>query len=123
MYLAGEDTAIKLKIRADFDELEVCGYLFTHANGDDITRNEILCLHLNEGGVTEDQNIRWQHSLDRSHNTGGRKVLPCIEDGLNRQDEKKYDCQSQVRCLRVRFTEWLPVCRVRYTFLGRKDVC
>lgn len=115
MYLSGEDTAIELKVGADIDEPEVCRYFLTHRNGDDIARNEELCLDLYVGRVTENQNVRGQHSLDGGHDAGSREILPCIEDCLNGQHQEQNNSQSQIRGLGFRITERLPERYVRWT--------
>ena len=116
-YLPCEHTPIESQVTRNVNELNVRGHLLAHNQVDDVSGDERssrqACLHT----VSEDNYVSGEHTLDRIHDTRGRKVLPRVEGSLKENDDKKYDSEGKVGCLWVRVPQRLPAgskSQVRY---------
>lgn len=107
-YLPCEHAPIESQVARNVNELNVRGHLLAHNQVDNVSGDERssgeACLHT----ISEDNNVSGEHTLDRIHDTRGRKVLPCVEGCLKDNDDKKNDSESKVRCLWVRVPQRLP---------------
>lgn len=107
-YLACEHTPIESQVTRNVNELDVRGHLLTHNQVDNVPGDEgssgEACLHT----ISEDNYISREHTLDGSHDTGSRKVLPRVEGCLKGDDDKKNDSEGKIRCLWIRVAQRLP---------------
>ncbi len=102
-----DDGSIKFGLGAR-DEPEISGDLVTERNDNDITLDEIRCLNAIVRTVTNGSNFVGKHACDGIHDTRSAEILPCVEEGLNDDDDQKYDGEGQIRCLRIRVAKRLP---------------
>jgi hypothetical protein len=108
-YLPCEHAPIESQVTRNVDKLNVRRHLLAHNQVDNVPGDERssgeTCLHT----ISEDNYISGEHTLDRIHDTRGRKVLPRVEGCLKENDDKKNDSEGKIRCLWVRIPQRLPV--------------
>jgi hypothetical protein len=101
-YLSCEHAPIESQVTRNVNELNVGGDLLAHNQVDNVPGDERssgeACLHT----IPEDNYVSGEHTLDGSHDTRGRKVLPSVEGCLKENDDEKNDSEGKIRCLWVR---------------------
>jgi len=107
-YLPSKHTPIESQVTRNVNEPNIREHLLAHNQVNNVPRDERssgeACLHT----ISEDDDIGREHTLDRSHDARGRKVLPRIEGRLKKNDDEKDESESKVRRLRVRISQRLP---------------
>jgi hypothetical protein len=107
-YLASENTPIKPEITADFEKTQVRWDLLTECNLHQISRDELGCRNTDLHAVAESSDRGREHVLDGRHDLRCAEVLPCVEDGLDSDDDEQDDREREVGGLRVWLTERFP---------------
>ncbi len=107
-YLASEHAPVESQVAGNINYLDVGGHLLPHNQVDNVSRDERSSREARLHSITEDDDVGGQHTLDRSHNTRGRKVLPRIKSRLKDDDDEKNYCEGKVRRLWVRIPQRLP---------------
>ncbi|SRR6266540_1502488 len=100
-HFASQDTPIELQVGAHIDEPHIRWDLLSHANSDQISRNQILGWQFRLFSIPKDKNVRGKHPLNGRHYTRCRKVLPSIEYGLEKKDNQQNDSKCQVGGIRL----------------------
>jgi len=113
-YLPCEHAPIESQVTGNVNELNVRGHLLAHSQVDNVSGDERssgeACLHT----ISEDNYVSGEHTLDRSHDTRGREVLPRVEGCLKNDDDEKNDGEGKIGCLWVRVPQRLPKSQVGY---------
>ncbi len=107
-YLPSKHTPIESQVTRNVNEPDIRGHLLAHNQVNNVPRDERSSGEARLHTISEDDDIGREHTLDRSHDARGRKVLPRIEGRLKKNDDEKDESESKVRRLRVRISQRLP---------------
>jgi hypothetical protein len=95
-HLSSEHASVEPQITRDINQLDVCGNLLTHDDVDEVAGDKGSSREGRLYAIAKDNDVIGEHVLDRRHDARRRKVLPCIEDCLEDDDDKEDNSEGKV---------------------------